>query len=905
MVNPKIIRQLLKICSIGILLLYGISDLSATHNRAGEIIYEQTGPLTIRATIKTYTKASSTGADRDSLELFWGDGSSNVLQRSNGGGDGVSIPGTDIKLNCYVGEHTYASRATYTLSFNDPNRVAGILNVNYPNSVDIPFYLETTFTLLNTQFQGLNNSVVLLEAPLDYACRDKTFIHNPNAFDIDGDSIGYELVVPMSEVDLPVPNYAFPNEIIQGINNQIFLDPLTGDFIWNSPQAVGEYNIAIKISEFRNGQLISSLIRDMQIFVDDCDDNPPIVESETELCVEAGTLVDIPIFIDDIDIDDQVKISGSGGPFLISGPNAILNGPEDFEDVAYNANLTWQTVCDHAREQYYQVVIRAEDLVGLVNIHTIRIKVIAPPPQDLTVEFDQNRNILSWEHPYRCDDEFSDNFLGFSIWRRAGSNPFVLDTCDHGMDGRGYNRIEFLTNDLDQDRYTYSDDEAGDQQVFCYRVTAVFARLNANQNPVNSVESKPSEEVCILSNRNRPFMTMNDVISTDRSSGEINIAWLMPNAVEYDTTENPGPYTVEIIQTNPPLGNPISSTTYETFAEIPELDTLTLTSLNTEDTQYHYQVDLIDGNENRSNATPASSIYLSTVATDMEAQLSWSSTVPWNNINYQVYRSIDGVTFLLLDETTSTTYSDQDLDNGIEYCYYIRSIGTYSVAPFPDPIINNSQESCVRPTDNEPPCPLPLEAIGICQQLDEGALLDEVYNQLTWSNNLIECPQNADISSYNIFFGFGPEVDFELIDEVETPILSYEDPRMNIVGGCYYITAVDSVGNQSLPSDTLCLSRCSIFELPNTFTPNADGANDLFVPRNNLFVDEVDFRVFNKWGNLIYQTNDPQLNWDGKNMNNNDVDDGTYYYTCEIFQANDLGVNESTDILSGYIEVIR
>jgi gliding motility-associated-like protein len=473
------------------------------------------------------------------------------------------------------------------------------------------------------------------------------------------------------------------------------------------------------------------------------------------------------------------------------------------------------------------------------------------------------------------------------------------------MEGRGYDRIEFLTSDLDQDRYTYADDEAGDEQVFCYRVTAVFARLNANQNPVNSVESKPSEEVCILSNRNRPFMTMNDVISTDESSGEINIAWLMPNAEEYDIIENPGPYTVEVLQTEPAITNPILSTSYNDFDDIPVLDTLMVSNLNTENTQYHYQVDLINGNSDRSSADSASSIFLSTVATDMEAQLSWSSSVPWENISYMIYRSIDGGIFELIDETVNTTYIDGDLENAVEYCYFIRSTGTYSVEPFPDPIINNSQEACVTPIDNEAPCPLPLEAIGICQQLEEGAVLDAVFNQLMWSNNLIDCPENADIGSYNIYFGSGPDADFDLIDEVDTPLLNYEDPRSNIVGGCYYITAVDSVGNQSLPSDTLCLSRCSIFELPNTFTPNADGANDLFIPRSNLFVDEVDFRVFNKWGNLIYRTSDPQLNWDGKNMNNSDVDDGTYYYTCEIFQGNDLGLNESVEVLSGYIEVIR
>ena len=49
--------------------------LFATHNRAGEIHIEQIGPLTLRATIITWTKISgaSANADRDTLDINWGD----------------------------------------------------------------------------------------------------------------------------------------------------------------------------------------------------------------------------------------------------------------------------------------------------------------------------------------------------------------------------------------------------------------------------------------------------------------------------------------------------------------------------------------------------------------------------------------------------------------------------------------------------------------------------------------------------------------------------------------------------------------------------------------------------------------------------------------------------------------
>jgi len=59
------------------------ATLTATHNRAGEITYKQTGALSIEMTIITYTKGSSVAADRDSLDVFWGDGTRQFVLRDN------------------------------------------------------------------------------------------------------------------------------------------------------------------------------------------------------------------------------------------------------------------------------------------------------------------------------------------------------------------------------------------------------------------------------------------------------------------------------------------------------------------------------------------------------------------------------------------------------------------------------------------------------------------------------------------------------------------------------------------------------------------------------------------------------------------------------------------------------
>src|SRR5690606_8681113 len=104
-----------------------VSGAHATHNRAGEITYEHISGLRYRVKITTYTKASSTAADRNYLKIRWGDEPSNVnenqldsLLRSNGGGGGVIIAGTDVKMNEYIGEHTYSGPGTFILQMEDP-----------------------------------------------------------------------------------------------------------------------------------------------------------------------------------------------------------------------------------------------------------------------------------------------------------------------------------------------------------------------------------------------------------------------------------------------------------------------------------------------------------------------------------------------------------------------------------------------------------------------------------------------------------------------------------------------------------------------------------------------------------------------------------------------------------------
>ena len=73
----------------------------------------------------------------------------------------------------------------------------------------------------------------------------------------------------------------------------------------------------------------------------------------------------------------------------------------------------------------------------------------------------------------------------------------------------------------------------------------------------------------------------------------------------------------------------------------------------------------------------------------------------------------------------------------------------------------------------------------------------------------------------------------------------------------------------------LCLD--SYIYIPNAFTPNDDGVNDLFEPKV-LFIKEYHLLIFNRWGEEIFESFDSKYLWDGKTKNNEGIMDGIYVY---------------------------
>jgi gliding motility-associated-like protein len=62
---------------------------------------------------------------------------------------------------------------------------------------------------------------------------------------------------------------------------------------------------------------------------------------------------------------------------------------------------------------------------------------------------------------------------------------------------------------------------------------------------------------------------------------------------------------------------------------------------------------------------------------------------------------------------------------------------------------------------------------------------------------------------------------------------------------------------------TIVIEPDFMFYVPNAFTPNDDGVNDTFIGKG-MFIHEFEMMIFDRWGNLVYETNDMNKPWDGK-----------------------------------------
>ncbi|MCX6351518.1 MAG: gliding motility-associated C-terminal domain-containing protein [Bacteroidetes bacterium] len=107
---------------------------------------------------------------------------------------------------------------------------------------------------------------------------------------------------------------------------------------------------------------------------------------------------------------------------------------------------------------------------------------------------------------------------------------------------------------------------------------------------------------------------------------------------------------------------------------------------------------------------------------------------------------------------------------------------------------------------------------------------------------------------------------FFLRDKTKPTELEYNDTALNLDWGLYHykIIGIEGAGgrNATSTSNEITLLQLPIVYVPNVFTPNSDGINDSF-NAVHAFVKDYHLRVFNRWGEDVFDTYNKRHSWDG------------------------------------------
>lgn len=127
--------------------------------------------------------------------------------------------------------------------------------------------------------------------------------------------------------------------------------------------------------------------------------------------------------------------------------------------------------------------------------------------------------------------------------------------------------------------------------------------------------------------------------------------------------------------------------------------------------------------------------------------------------------------------------------------------------------------------------------------------------------------------------------------------------------GDYTIQLIVTSGLECMDTLEVDVSVVEGLIVPNVFTPNNDGWNDVFDVRTSN-VGPFKIEIYNRWGNVVFETTSPQISWDGTTAAGVAASPGTYYYVISKADLNSGGaINNELDNFNfqetGWVQLLR
>lgn len=908
--------------------------IHAFHIVGGELTYECLGGSNYRLSLTVYRDCYSTGAPFDNpayIFIFTASGTLlNTLSIAMppGGPQRVNPP-DNICLNTLpdvcVETLTYTTIVNlppisggYTLVYQRYSRNSTIVNIYNPDQTGSSY----TTTIPPATLANCNNSPVFNSLPPIVICAGEPLYVDQSAFDVDGDSLVYELCAPLvggsdacpqpgdlfncnpagdpapsppyNTVDF-IPPYSGTNPL--GGSPPVTINPQTG-LLTGVPTTIGQFVVGICVTEYRNGLPINSIRRDFQFNVTNCQVVQAAVQSDNITPQGDYIITDCG---QDFTVDFINTSLGASSYFWTFGDPTVTT---DFSSL-FNPSYTYPDT-----GQYVVTLVADSGIPGCIDTATIFVRI----------------------YPTLTNN--------FSYVAGCAYDPVVftdLSTTTYGIiNAWSWSFGDGSSTTEQNPAHTYAD--GGTKTVSLSTTTSLGCQLTIQQNiyvapvPVANFTASP---LCI----NTP------VQFTDITSGAPPALWqwnfgdggTSGSQSPIHTYTNAGTYTVTLTVTT--AENCVDDwqntfTIYPDFTanagpdtEICAGDVVQLQA-NADFPWFIYQWSPPDGILSGANTaspqiSPTSNITYTLTISDPNG---CSRTDNLNvTVNPQPSVSITGNNIVCLGDNatltaniganiTNFTWTGGGLNNSTDAVLTVAPTDTTAyiltvldsnnctnadtftvIVQFPITAnAGGSAEFCAGQSvqltasggiSYQWSPPLGLSNAGIANPL--ASPLNTTQYTVTVSNNCF-----SDTASVLVIVNplpvvnAGPDATINVGETITlsgsaqssagglqytwTPPDGLDDPALltpvasPLATTVYYLSATDA--NGCAATDSLRLDVTNIFEvlLPNAFSPNKDGVNDGFgIVRSRGLKELLEFRVYNRWGQLIFETNDFTARWDG------------------------------------------
>jgi len=262
----------------------------ATHAAGAELTYRCLGGLVYQIDATFYRDCGGTPEPGNLTISYRSPANSysrtviaNKLSSNNG--TEITMPCNSAPSSCNGGFNTglrkWSYRVIITLPFASTDwmfsyrvccRNCTVTTIQNPCASNSELYVEA---MLNNVEAACNNSPQFSNSPIAFVCLGQNFNYNQGVYDIDGDSLSYELITPKISASGEVSWVAPATQQSPMASSTPFtIDPINGDINF-TPSALQIGILAVRVNEFRNGVIVGSTIRDMQVYTQNCFNSIP------------------------------------------------------------------------------------------------------------------------------------------------------------------------------------------------------------------------------------------------------------------------------------------------------------------------------------------------------------------------------------------------------------------------------------------------------------------------------------------------------------------------------------------------------------------------------------------------------------------------------------------------------